>query len=71
MLGRGDSLFTRKLCFHSVEAALFPDTLVSEGFLDDREGLGVIWGGFINWGVLGEGLLVLIEQVGGCCALSF
>ena len=50
MLGRGDSLFTRKLCFHSVEAALLPNTLVSEGFLDDREGLGVIWGGFINWG---------------------
>ena len=22
-------------------------------------------------GVLGEGLLVLIEHVGGCCALSF
>jgi hypothetical protein len=30
-----------------------------------------LFGGFINWGVLGEGLLVLIEQVGGCCALSF
>ena len=33
MLGRGGSLSLQELCFQYVEAALLPNTLVSEGFL--------------------------------------
>ena len=33
MLGRGGSLSLQQLCFQYVEAALLPNTLVSEGFL--------------------------------------
>ena len=32
MLGRGDSLSLQELCFQYVEAALLPNTLVSEVF---------------------------------------
>ena len=75
ILGRGGSLSLQELCFQSVEAALLPNTVVSEVFWITMMGKGVflsLFGGVlliggVVWGFgcgFGWG-------VGGCCALCF
>ena len=47
MLGRGDSLSLQELCFQYVEAALLPNTLVSEFFCGLAHHVGKRWLSFI------------------------
>ena len=55
MLGRGDSLSLQELCFQYVEAALLPNTLVSEVFCGLAHHVGKRWLSFIARAVLSLG----------------
>ena len=55
MLGRGDSLSLQELCFQYVEAALFPNTVVSDVFCGLAHHVGKRWLSFIARAVLSLG----------------
>ena len=55
MLGRGDSLSLPDLCFQYVEAALLPNTLVSEVFCGLAHHVGKRWLSFIARALLSLG----------------
>ena len=55
MLGRGDSLSLQELCFQYVEAALLPNTLVSDDFCGLAHHVGKRWLSFIARAVLSVG----------------
>ena len=75
MLGRGGSLSLQELCFQSVEAALLPNTVVSDVFWLMMMGKGVflsLFGWVLLIGGLFGGLAAgLVGGLGGCCALCF
>ena len=55
MLGRGGPLSLQELCFQYVEAALLPNTLVSEVFCGLAHHVGKRWLSFIERAVLSLG----------------